>query len=135
MRIVNQRGDPTWGQSLTKLSIFNLTEYKRIIYFDADGLVMKNMDHLFSLPPTPIAMPRAYWLDQPFFSDHITVIEPSERRLEELLAQARKTGTIWCSRGICLAGHYIKSTSSRVKAVSDGTGQLLLRPALTISSA
>ncbi len=107
MPIVYQGGDPTWAESLTKLSIFKLTEYKRIIYFDADGLVMKNMNHLFSLPPTPIAMPRAYWLDQPFFSDQIAVIEPSEERLEELLAQARRTGTLWCSRISLLGGHCI----------------------------
>ncbi|CAL8462027.1 g1558 [Coccomyxa elongata] len=37
-------------------------------------------------------MPRAHWLDQPYFSDQIAVIEPSERRLEEMLSQARRTG-------------------------------------------
>ncbi|BDA41252.1 probable glucose N-acetyltransferase 1 [Coccomyxa sp. Obi] len=92
VQIVYQEGDPTWAESLTKLSIFKLTDYRRIIYFDVDGLVMKNMNHLFSLPPTPIAMPRAHWLEQPFYSDQIAVIEPSERRLEQMLAQARRTG-------------------------------------------
>jgi hypothetical protein len=35
------------------------------------------MDELFLLPSAPVAMPRAYWLDQPFLSSQILVIEPS----------------------------------------------------------
>ena len=30
--------------------------------FDNDATVLKHMDHLFLLPPTPLALPRAYWL-------------------------------------------------------------------------
>ena len=48
--IVNQSGDVTWAQSMTKLRFFELTQYQRLIYFDADGLIMRRMDHLFSLP-------------------------------------------------------------------------------------
>lgn len=35
------------------------------------------MDELFLLPSSPVAMPRAYWLDQPFLSSQLIVIEPS----------------------------------------------------------
>jgi hypothetical protein len=35
------------------------------------------MDELFLLPPSPVVMPRAYWLDQPFFSSQLVLIEPS----------------------------------------------------------
>lgn len=35
------------------------------------------MDELFLLPPTPIAMPRAYWLSQPFLSSQLLVLTPS----------------------------------------------------------
>ncbi|KAK9817603.1 hypothetical protein WJX74_010575 [Apatococcus lobatus] len=86
-----QSGDQTWAQSLTKLRIFELTDYQRIIYFDADGLVMRNMNHLFQLPSTPVAMPRAYWLDQPFYTDALAVIEPAADRLSELLDVASAT--------------------------------------------
>jgi hypothetical protein len=37
------------------------------------------MDELFLLPSAPVAMPRAYWLDQPFLSSQLVVIEPSEK--------------------------------------------------------
>ena len=90
--VVLQEGEPTWAESLTKLKIFELTQYSRLLYFDVDGLVMRNMNHLFRLPAAPVAMPRAYWLDQPFASDQIAVIVPSVFRLHELLQQANKTG-------------------------------------------
>jgi hypothetical protein len=35
------------------------------------------MDELFLLPPCPVAMPRAYWLDKPYLSSQIVLIQPS----------------------------------------------------------
>lgn len=35
------------------------------------------MDELFLLPSSPVAMPRAYWLDQPFLSSQLVLVEPS----------------------------------------------------------
>ncbi len=90
--IVNQSGDATWAQSITKLRFFELIQYRRLIYFDADGLVMRSMDHLFSLPSAPVAMPRAYWLSQPAMCNALAVIEPSAQRLGELLHQAETAG-------------------------------------------
>ena len=67
-------------------------QYKRLIYFDVDGLVLKSMNHLFRLPSAPVAMPRAYWLPQPTMSDQLAVVEPSVKRLNELLSQAETFG-------------------------------------------
>jgi hypothetical protein len=44
------------------------------------------MDELFLLPQAPVGMPRAYWLDQPFLSSQLVLIEPSKfefQRIEE----------------------------------------------------
>ncbi|KAJ4302810.1 hypothetical protein N0V90_001701 [Kalmusia sp. IMI 367209] len=71
------RGDQTWKDSYTKLLAFNQTQYKRVISLDSDAIVKQTMDELFLLPTSPVAMPRAYWLDQPFLSSQILVIEPS----------------------------------------------------------
>ena len=90
--ILRQSGDATWAQSMTKLRLFGLTQYRRLIFFDADGLVMRSLDHLFHLPSAPVAMPRAYWLNQPFMCDALVVVEPSDQRLEELLHQAESAG-------------------------------------------
>ncbi|SCU87306.1 LAME_0D09560g1_1 [Lachancea meyersii CBS 8951] len=56
-------GDPTpWSKSLTKLHIFNQTEYGRVIYLDSDAAVSNNMDELFFLPPyVRFAAPLMYW--------------------------------------------------------------------------
>ena len=94
VKVVSQRGDPFWRQSLTKLRFFELTQFDRLIYFDVDGLVLRNMNHLFRLPSAPVAMPRAYWLPQPYMSDQLAVVEPSAKRLHELLHQAETYGEI-----------------------------------------
>jgi hypothetical protein len=44
--------------SITKLRIWELDEYERIIHFDSDMILNQHLDDLFMLPPTPIAMPR-----------------------------------------------------------------------------
>ena len=98
VKVLQQVGDPVWAQSLTKLQLFSLTQYKRLIYLDADGLVLKDMSHLFSLPNAPVAMPRAYWLDQPRMCNALAVVQPSAQRLEELLQRARTYGELSPSR-------------------------------------
>src|SRR2546423_991699 len=35
------------------------------------------MDELFLLPPCPVAIPRAYWLDKPYLSSQLVLIQPS----------------------------------------------------------
>ena len=37
----------TWKWSLTKLYVFGMTEYQRIVYFDTDGLVLMNLECAF----------------------------------------------------------------------------------------
>lgn len=43
------------------------------------------MDELFLLPPSPIAMPRAYWLTDEL-SDQIMVVTPSHHNFQRLLS-------------------------------------------------
>ncbi len=54
-----------WGSSIAKLNAFELIEYKRIIYMDSDSMVLQNLDELFFIPESIVAMPRAYWLVKP----------------------------------------------------------------------
>ncbi|KAJ4334765.1 hypothetical protein N0V95_009079 [Ascochyta clinopodiicola] len=53
----------TWDKSVTKIMAFSLAYYDRVIAMDSDVTLLKNLDELFLLPPTPMAMPRAYWAD------------------------------------------------------------------------
>ncbi|CDH14541.1 related to Glucose N-acetyltransferase 1 [Zygosaccharomyces bailii] len=51
-----------WKDSLTKLLVFNQTEYDRVIYLDSDAEVRDSMDELFFLPQyIKFAAPLAYW--------------------------------------------------------------------------
>lgn len=86
----------TWSNSLTKLHIFALTDYKRVIYFDSDGIVLNNLDHLFLAPEARIALrkllyvdcrhpvffiilsARAYWLEPGKLASHIMVVMPEK---------------------------------------------------------
>lgn len=72
---------PTWSKSFTKFHIFNEVKYDRIVYFDADSMLLhtdwnenssiannesnvpENLDELFTIPEIiDIALPQAYWL-------------------------------------------------------------------------
>ncbi|KAJ5452898.1 nucleotide-diphospho-sugar transferase [Penicillium cf. griseofulvum] len=72
-------GDETWAESYTKLLAFNQTQYDRVLSLDSDSTILQAMDELFLLPPCPVAMPRAYWLnpDDRVLSSQLVLIEPS----------------------------------------------------------
>ena len=40
----------TWNDTFLKLSVFDLVEFKKVIYIDSDMMVLKNIDHLFEKP-------------------------------------------------------------------------------------
>jgi len=42
--------------ALNKLHVFNLTEYKKLLWMDGDTLVLKNVDHLFNHPHASMAI-------------------------------------------------------------------------------
>lgn len=63
-----------------------------MLALDSDATLLQHMDELFLLPPTPIAMPRAYWLlpDHPSGSNQLTssvlLLEPSQHEFERIEA-------------------------------------------------
>jgi hypothetical protein len=71
------RGSPL-RDSLTKLRVFELAEYDRVVFADVDAMPLKPLDYLFELAISEaIAAPRAYWLPQPFWTSALFVLEPS----------------------------------------------------------
>lgn len=53
---------------------------KRVLAFDADQLILKNLDHLFEgLPEVDLAAPRAYWLAKDFLASTFMMINLSDR--------------------------------------------------------
>ncbi|KAK5708834.1 hypothetical protein LTR17_020321 [Elasticomyces elasticus] len=80
-------GDSTWADSFTKLLAFNQTQYKRVLHLDSDGTVLGLMDELFFLPSAPVAMPRAYWLEEHtrVLSSQLVLIEPFAKEFDRIL--------------------------------------------------
>jgi hypothetical protein len=49
----------SWGLSLTKLVVFNLTQYAKVVFLDADTLAVGNLDHVFDAPHFSAAITHA----------------------------------------------------------------------------
>lgn len=81
---------------LTKLRIFQLVEYDRVVFIDADSLPLQNLDHLYTLPFTqPIAAPRAYWTPRRKATSLLLVVTPSMSnwdRVQQHFASAFEKG-------------------------------------------
>ncbi|KAJ3512486.1 hypothetical protein NLJ89_g3493 [Agrocybe chaxingu] len=91
VKLWRTEGEKTWSSSLTKLHIFGLADYTRLIYLDSDALVLRNLYHLFLPPWAQIALPRAYWLDEKDekkLTSHIMVIAPSDSLMSRYVKNA-----------------------------------------------
>lgn len=78
-----------FDSGITKLRIFELDEYERIIHFDSDVIVQQHLDELFFLPKTPMAMPRDYSSEKPRDA------WPLSTQLMLLQPDAAETKTMW----------------------------------------
>ncbi|KAF4921869.1 Glucose N-acetyltransferase 1 [Colletotrichum viniferum] len=90
--ISTTKGDATWRESLTKFHAFALTEWTRVLAFDSDALVLNKMDHYFLSPAAPVAVPRAYWLNErstdiakQVLGSHVMLIEPNAGRYKKIM--------------------------------------------------
>ena len=67
-----------WNQTFFKLNVMRLTQFKKIIYIDADMLILKNIDHLFSYPASSATTGgKAAHPEWTEFNSGLMVIEPS----------------------------------------------------------
>lgn len=77
-------GGGYYQDCLLKLLAFKLHRLspglERVLAFDADQLIMRNIDDLFTgLPRVDLAAPRAYWLAKDFLASTFMMIELSDR--------------------------------------------------------
>ncbi|KAF8913104.1 hypothetical protein CPB84DRAFT_1841512 [Gymnopilus junonius] len=75
-------GRPDLTTVLTKLHVFRLTQFSKIIFLDADVLPIRPLSHLFSLPFEFSAVPDVGWPD--IFNSGVLVLTPGEDKFEEL---------------------------------------------------
>lgn len=84
---IQPRFTKTWALCLTKLKIFGMTQFDKIIFLDSDIMVLKNLDNLFECPHMTSALDGEYfnlWPDDPHFNSGILVISPSEEEYKNL---------------------------------------------------
>lgn len=77
--------------SLTKLHLFRLTQYSKLIFLDADTLVLRPLSPLFDLPQPFSAAPDSGWPDA--FNSGVMVATPSEQTFKELIDMMADRGT------------------------------------------
>lgn len=88
-----QSGDPSlesrWHKAMTKLSIFELEQFSKIVFIDADIIVKQNIDELFSKPHMSACWDGGLDLDRAGFSGSfnsgLMVVEPSEKLYLEII--------------------------------------------------
>ncbi|CAM9286254.1 unnamed protein product, partial [Heterosigma akashiwo] len=68
----------------TKLHIWNLVEYTRVLYIDADALVLENIDELFERNTNFAAAPDIFPPDK--FNAGVLLIEPNKAIYSDLLS-------------------------------------------------
>jgi alpha-N-acetylglucosamine transferase len=91
-RLVDELRSGVWAESFTKLLAFNQTQYERLLVLDSDSTILGHMDELFFIPPVTVAIPHAYWLDNPFLTSHIMVIQPSAHEFSRIQASMENAG-------------------------------------------
>lgn len=89
-------GRPDLKATLTKLHLWRLTQYRRIIYLDADTLVIRPILHLFErYARAPIsAAPDNGWPDA--FNSGFILLSPDQQHFDGLSSMARERGSWEC---------------------------------------
>lgn len=85
---LNPRITETWRYVFSKFNIFKFTEFDKVIFLDADLMIMKNLDHCFEYPHMTAALDGEYvnlWEGWPHFNSGFMVIEPDETLPEKLI--------------------------------------------------
>ncbi|KAF9535648.1 hypothetical protein CPB83DRAFT_913069 [Crepidotus variabilis] len=75
-------GRPDLTTVLTKLHIFRLVQFQKIIFLDADVLPIRPISHLFNLPHDFSAAPDVGWPD--IFNSGVLVVTPGNDKFAEL---------------------------------------------------
>lgn len=77
-----------WRDCWTKFRIFDQTQFDKIVFLDADIMVLKNLDHLFKKPHMTSCLDGEYfniWPGWDHFNSGCIVIEPSHELFEDIL--------------------------------------------------
>lgn len=75
-----------WYYTFSKLHIFNMTEYDKVVYLDADMIIQKNIDNLFEKPHMSAVnaggLLNDEWVD---LNSGLMVIEPNKNTFNDMI--------------------------------------------------
>ena len=83
-------GRPELGVTFSKLHVWELVQFKKCVFLDADTLVLRNIDELFACPELSAA-PDTGWPD--CFNSGVFVFTPSLETYHSLIQLATETGS------------------------------------------
>lgn len=81
---------PELGVTFTKIHCWNLTQYSKCVFLDADTLILENVDELFENDELT-AVPDCGWPD--IFNSGVFVFCPNKKTFEELAKLAETEGS------------------------------------------
>jgi glycogenin glucosyltransferase len=83
-------GRPDLHMTLTKIQLWGLTQFKRVLYLDADTLVLQNLDHLLDHVPPGVDFAAAPELAYPdVFNAGMMLLTPKDSTYRELCEFAK----------------------------------------------
>ncbi|KAK0519289.1 glycogenin glucosyltransferase [Tilletia horrida] len=82
---------PRRGAPLSKLHAWRLTQYEKVVFLDADTLVLQPLSHLFHLATNFAAAPDIGWPDA--FNSGVLVLKPSLDTFSRIRSFAAETGS------------------------------------------
>ena len=76
-----------WKDTIAKLTAFNLTQFDKIVFLDADAILFRNIDHLFDKPHlSAVAAGKELHPDWVNMNSGIMVIEPDATCYKDLVS-------------------------------------------------
>ncbi|PLW29250.1 hypothetical protein PCANC_15748 [Puccinia coronata f. sp. avenae] len=88
---LNLLGRQDLSYTVTKIHIWRLTQYEKVIYLDSDTLLLRAISHLFQLASPFSACPDIGWPD--CFNSGLMVISPNEQTFEKLFKHFLSQGS------------------------------------------
>lgn len=82
IRNPHPRPDGLFQYNLSKFRIFQLTDYDKVVFIDADIAVLRNLDILFSYPSISACVDHEY-----VFNSGVMVVEPSNCTFETMMSK------------------------------------------------
>ena len=89
-------GEARFDGTFNKMQIWTLTEYRRIVWIDADAIVLQNIDHLFRCGDFC-----AVYRHSDLFNSGVMVVKPSLMELKQIM-RVRENYDAWSDTDTCI---------------------------------